>query len=95
MSRASTKPTPMACLTIGYQDYVRFSWPSSGKEQGCMAPSAYLCDGANSANRSGTCDAPLCEVHAREVGKNRHLCPTCLQSHRDADPQRGLFTSLV
>lgn len=74
---------------------VRFSWPISGKEQGCMAPSAYLCDGANSANRSGTCDAPLCEVHAREVGKNRHLCPTCLQSHRDADSQRGLFTSLV
>jgi hypothetical protein len=22
MSRASTKPTPMACLTIGYQDYL-------------------------------------------------------------------------
>lgn len=74
---------------------VRICWPLKGKEQDCMAPSAYLCDGDNNANRSGTCDAPLCEVHAREIGKNRHLCPTCLQSHRDADPQRGLFTSLV
>ena len=74
---------------------VRFFWPTSGKEQDCMAPSAFLCDGPSEANRSGTCDAPLCEVHAREVGKNRHLCPTCLQSHRDADPQRGLVTSLV
>lgn len=74
---------------------VRFSWPNSGKEQICMAPSAYLCDGANNASRSGTCDAPLCEIHARQIGPNRHLCPTCHLSHRDADPQRGLFTSLV
>ena len=69
----------------------------TGKEQVCaaVAPSAYLCDGANEANRSGTCDAPLCELHARQIGPNRHLCPACLQSHRDSDPQRGLFTSLV
>lgn len=74
---------------------VRFSWPTSGKEQDCMAPSAFLCDGPSEANRSGTCDAPLCELHARQIGPNRHLCPACLQSHRDSDPQRGLFTSLV
>ena len=74
---------------------VRFFWPTTGKEQACMAPSAYLCDGANEANRSGTCDAPLCELHARQIGPNRHLCPACLQSRSDSDPQRGLFTSLV
>lgn len=80
---------------------VRISWPSTGKEQVCMAPSAYLCDGPPPPHRqgdhqdTGTCDAPLCEVHAREIGKNRHLCPTCLQSHSDSDPQRGLFTSIV
>ncbi len=66
-----------------------------GREQVCMAISAFLCDGPNSANRSGTCDAPLCEIHARQIGPNRHLCPACLLAHRDADPQRGLFTSLV
>lgn len=74
---------------------VRLYWPTTGKEQDCMAPSAYLCDGPNNANRSGTCDAPLCVIHARQIGPNRHLCPTCLLTHRDADPQRGLFTSLV
>jgi hypothetical protein len=62
---------------------------------GLHGPSAYLCDGPNNANPSGTCDAPLCDIHARQIGPNRHLCPTCLLVHRDADPQRGLFTSLV
>ena len=74
---------------------VRFSWPISGKEQDCMAPSAFFCDGPNKANRSGTCDAPLCEVHARQIGPNRHLCPACLLSHCNADQQRSLFTSIV
>ena len=66
-----------------------------GKEQVCAAPSAYLCDGANNANRSCTCDAPLCEAHARQIGPNRHLCPACHLNHRDADVQPALFTSLV
>lgn len=66
-----------------------------GKEQGCMAPSAYLCDGTNTANRSGTCDAPLCEAHARQIGPNRHLCPVCHLSHCNAQQQRSLFTSIV
>lgn len=66
-----------------------------GKEALCMAPSAYLCDGANNANRSGTCDAPLCESHARQTGPNRHLCPPCHQTHREANRQRGLFISIV
>ena len=65
------------------------------KQQVCMAPSAYLCDGASNANSSGTCDAPLCEVHARPIGPNRHLCPACHLSHCNADQQRSLFTSIV
>ena len=68
---------------------------AGGKEQVCVAPSAYLCDGANNANRSGTCDAPLCEAHARQTGPNRHLCPACLLSHCNAAQQRSLFTSIV
>lgn len=66
-----------------------------GKEQGCMVPSAFLCDGLNHQTRSGTCDEPLCEAHARQTGPNRHLCPTCHLSQRNAERQRGLFTSLV
>ncbi|WOI45887.1 hypothetical protein [Acidovorax sp. BLS4] len=64
-----------------------------GSEQVCGAWSAFLCDGR--AEGRSTCDAPLCEAHARQIGPDRHLCPPCHLQHRDADPQRGLFTSLV
>lgn len=67
----------------------------AGQEQVCMVASAYLCDGPGTSGQRSTCDAPLCEAHAREIGRNRHLCPACHLQHRDADPQRGLFTSLV
>lgn len=67
----------------------------AAREQVCMAPSAFLCDGPDTTNRSGTCDRALCEAHARQVGPNCHLCPSCHLNHRDASPQRGLFTSLV
>lgn len=67
----------------------------NGKEQVCMAISVYLCDGPKEANHSGTCDDPLCERHARQIGRNRHLCPTCHLSHCNADQQRSLFTSIV
>lgn len=66
-----------------------------GKDAPCLAPSAYLCDGANNTQPSGTCDAPLCAAHAREIGPNRHLCPACHLSHCTAEAQRSLFTSLV
>jgi hypothetical protein len=39
----------------------------------CMAISAYLCDHELSDGK--TCDAPLCEEHAQEIGPDRHLCP--------------------
>ena len=72
-----------------------------GKDQPCMAPSGFLCDGPPPPERqgdyhgTGTCDRPLCEAHARQIGPNRHLCPACHLNHRDADVQPGLFTSLV
>lgn len=66
-----------------------------GKQAVCMAPSAYLCDGTNNTHRSGTCDAPLCEAHAHQIGPNRHLCPTCHQTQLNAEQQRSLFTSIV
>lgn len=62
------------------------------EETYCLAWSAYLCDGPGEAGR--TCDKPLCVAHATQIGKNKHLCPSC----RDAHAPRGqgsLFTSLV
>ena len=67
----------------------------AGREQICMAISAFLCDGPAPLSRSGTCDRALCAAHARETGPNRHLCPGCHLHHRDAERQGGLFTSLV
>lgn len=72
------------------------------KEVVCLAPSEFLCDGpppperARRHHESGTCDRALCEAHAHEIGKNRHLCPACRQDRQEAGPlQRSLFTSLV
>jgi hypothetical protein len=66
-----------------------------GKEVTCMAPGGYLCDGQNTANKSGTCDAPLCPAHAHQIAPKRHLCPACLLVESSAQRQRSLFTSLV
>lgn len=66
-----------------------------GREEACLAPSEYLCDGEDNRNHSGTCDQPMCEAHANLVGPNRHLCPSCFRANADAKRQRSLFTSLV
>jgi hypothetical protein len=56
-----------------------------GKEQLCAAMSGFLCDWPDGGGR--TCDAPLCEAHAYQVGTNRHYCP----AHQANEPQRPLF----
>lgn len=53
----------------------------------CMAISAYLCDWPLEAG--GTCDAPLCDEHAHQVGKDRHYCPNHFAMYRETEP--GLF----
>lgn len=64
--------------------------------RGCGRMAAYLCDGpargatlrqAQGEARDGeTCDRPLCEGHAREVARNRHLCPDCETAPHVARP---------
>lgn len=39
----------------------------------CKAPSSILCD--YPVTEGVTCSAPLCTGCAKEVGKNKHLCP--------------------
>lgn len=58
----------------------------------CLAVSTHLCDWPVDGGR--TCDLPLCDAHAREVGKNRHYCPDHYAASINANLQLGLFTSL-
>lgn len=51
----------------------------------CFAMSSYLCDHELSGGK--TCDAPLCELHAKVVGKDRHLCPRHAAEWAKANPQ--------
>lgn len=44
-----------------------------GKRARCGGISGFLCDHKNSDG--STCDAPLCDVHAKPVGNDVHLCP--------------------
>lgn len=44
-----------------------------GQRVRCMGLSGFLCDHENSDGK--TCDAPLCDEHARQVGRDLHLCP--------------------
>lgn len=53
--------------------------------QRCMAISLYLCDWPLEAG--GTCDAPMCDEHAHQVGANRHLCSLHLKMQREQQPE--------
>lgn len=57
--------------------------------QRCLALSHYLCDWQLSDGK--TCDAPLCEAHAQEIGRNRHLCQLHYGQHKAEQPQAELF----
>ena len=64
-----------------------------GRQVQCMGISGFLCDWPVEGGK--TCDAPLCDHHANQVGRNRHLCPLHFAQHNATQPQLGLFTSLV
>ena len=61
----------------------------------CLAPGGWFCDGVDSSKISGTCNRPLCEAHAHEIGPDRHLCPSCRLTPVDSLGQRSIFTSLI
>jgi len=64
-----------------------------GKVAACLAPSEFLCDGPGTGRR--TCDCPLCEANATQVGPIAHLCPRCRTEALDEIGHRNLFTHLV
>lgn len=59
-----------------------------GKDERCACISGFLCDQELSDGR--TCDAPLCDAHAHQLAKNRHLCPGHFAAYRE--PQLDLFS---
>jgi len=42
----------------------------------CGRRAVALCDWKVRGRKSGTCDAPMCVSHSREVARGKHLCPT-------------------
>lgn len=40
----------------------------------CGRSSDFLCDWKILGKKSGTCDAPICKTHAKEVAPGKHLC---------------------
>ena len=40
----------------------------------CGRPADFLCDWKVPDRKSGTCDAPVCKEHAKQVAPNKHLC---------------------
>jgi hypothetical protein len=41
----------------------------------CGHAADLLCDWKVKEKKSGTCDAPICPKHAKQVGPDKHLCP--------------------
>jgi len=41
----------------------------------CGHAADFLCDWKVPAKKSGTCDAPICSKHAKQVAPEKHLCP--------------------
>lgn len=41
----------------------------------CDLWSVALCDFPDPKRKSGTCDAPMCEIHQANVGPDRDYCP--------------------
>jgi hypothetical protein len=41
----------------------------------CGRVADLLCDWKVREKKSGTCDAPICPQHAKQVGPDKHLCP--------------------
>lgn len=74
MTSTRKRPAPLPCVARIELD---------GRGTRCMAISSILCDWPV---EGGTCDAPLCEDHAHEVGPDRHLCGLHFAAHMAETP---------
>lgn len=49
----------------------------------CGHNAPFLCDWKVKGKRSGTCDLPICEKHALQVGPDKHLCPLHQKAYQE------------
>lgn len=75
--RAAKNPPAPCCAPITLD----------GRVVPCAAISGYACDWEVGPGQ--TCDRPLCDEHATQIGRNLHLCPEHLAGRRQLEP--GLF----
>jgi hypothetical protein len=55
--------------------FVRYANPRMKKCRWCERPSTKLCDFVVSPPEQRTCNAPMCDAHAKRVGPNLDHCP--------------------
>lgn len=48
----------------------------------CGREAVALCDWKVKERKSGTCDAPVCDRHAKNVARGKHLCPTHQEAYQ-------------
>jgi hypothetical protein len=51
------------------------------KHCACGREADLACDWKVAGKKSGTCDAPICAHHAKQVGPDKHLCPQHQQAY--------------
>lgn len=56
-----------------------------GKSACCLGIGTYLCDHVMDDGK--TCDRPLCDDHAMQVGPDKHLCPEHAAARTAAMPE--------
>jgi hypothetical protein len=49
----------------------------------CGRAAHLLCDWKMKDKKSGTCDAPVCDQHAQQVGPDKHLCVLHQKAYAD------------
>lgn len=59
----------------------------------CGREAHLLCDWKVKKKKSGTCDAPICDEHARNVGPDKHLCPKHQRAWEEWKSARGLISA--
>ena len=72
----------MPCEWVKLEDgtvaLVRYAKSCAAKCAFCMRPHTKLCDmeiGRTLLGEPITCDAKMCDTHARQVGPNKDYCP--------------------
>jgi hypothetical protein len=65
--------------------HLKFSGKRPAPCRWCLAIHTLLCD--HPRPDGGTCSAPMCSLHAKTVGADRHLCP---DHSRDVPAQQAL-----